>query len=262
MNDRIFKYPRTHHIEGSGIQTGDENMDVVPFESLIGRHLVVEEKMDGANCAVSFSEEGRLLLQSRGHYLTGGERERQFDLFKTWGYRFQGELREVLTDRYILYGEWLYAKHTVYYTDLPHYFMEFDIFDRKTETFLDTERRREFLRALPFVVSVKVLYAGTMAKPEELTRWIGTSHFIGEDHILRLKQACEKQGMSFEQTLKETANSRLMEGLYVKVEEEGIVQERLKYVRGGFLQAVFDSQSHWMDRPMLPNELAPGVELF
>ncbi|HLK57799.1 MAG TPA: RNA ligase family protein [Chthonomonadaceae bacterium] len=262
MNDRILKYPRTHHIEGSGIQAGDESLDVVSFGSLLGRHLVIEEKMDGANCAISFSEDGRLLLQSRGHYLTGGERERQFHLFKTWAYRFQGEFREVLADRYILYGEWLYAKHTVFYTDLPHYFLEFDIFDRETETFLDTVRRREFLRALPFVVSVKVPYAGGVAKPEDLTGWIGPSYFIGDDHILRLKLACEARGMSFEQTLKETDNSRLMEGLYVKVEEEGIVQGRLKYVRSGFLQAVFDSQSHWIDRPLLPNELAPGVNLF
>src|SRR5690242_12497250 len=81
MNDPILKYPRTHHIEGSGIQKGDESLDVVSFDSLVGRHLVIEEKMDGANCAVSFSEDGRLLLQSRGHYLTGGEREKQFHLF-------------------------------------------------------------------------------------------------------------------------------------------------------------------------------------
>jgi hypothetical protein len=33
-------------------------------------------------------------------------------------------------------------------------------------------------------------------------------------------------------------------------------------VRGGFLQAVFDSESHWMDRPILPNALAPGRTLF
>ena len=27
-----------------------------------------------------------MLLQSRGHYLTGGEREKQFNLFKPWAY--------------------------------------------------------------------------------------------------------------------------------------------------------------------------------
>jgi len=44
----------------------------------------------------------------------------------------------------------------------------------------------------------------------------------------------------------------LMEGLYVKVEEEGVVRGRYKYVRASFLQAVFASESHWMDRPIIP----------
>jgi len=53
-----------------------------------------------------------------------------------------------------------------------------------------------------------------------------------------------------------------MEGLYIKVEEDGAVIERYKYVRAGFLQTVFDSESHWMDRPLIPNQLAPGVSLW
>jgi len=50
--------------------------------------------------------------------------------------------------------------------------------------------------------------------------------------------------------------------LYIKVEEEGIVKERYKYVRGGFLQTISASASHWMDRPIIPNCLEPGRELF
>src|SRR5215472_2840783 len=157
MNE-LYKYPRTQHIEGSGIQKGDEDLDVVSLREFAGRYLVVEEKMDGANCAVSFDGAGRLQVQSRGHYLTGGEREKQFHLLKTWAHRYTFELWEALTDRYIMYGEWLYAKHTVFYTDLPHYFLEFDILDKTSGTFLSTVRRQTLLHALPFVCSVKVLY--------------------------------------------------------------------------------------------------------
>ena len=53
----------------------DEALSQIPFEAVRGRHLVVEEKCDGANSAISFGADGGLLLQSRGHYLTGGERE-------------------------------------------------------------------------------------------------------------------------------------------------------------------------------------------
>ncbi|HET8844867.1 MAG TPA: RNA ligase family protein [Ktedonobacteraceae bacterium] len=258
----IFKYPRTQHIEGSGIQRGDEDLSVVPLREFAGRFLVVEEKMDGANSAISFSADGRLQLQSRGHYLVGGERERQFHLLKTWAHRYTLELQEVLMDRYVLYGEWLYAKHTVFYTDLPHYFMEFDILDKINGDFLSTERRRVFLRQLPFVVSVKVLQEGPVNSMQALKNLVGPSFFIHRDQKQLLHKICTERGLSSERTLRETDTSGLMEGLYIKVEEDGVVKERYKYVRNGFLQAVFDSESHWMDRPLLPNCLAPGRELF
>ena len=150
------KYPRTHHLESSRRQPGDEDLDSVPFRALIGRHLVVEEKVDGANAGLSFGAGGRLLLQSRGHFLTGGPRERHFALFKAWAARHRERFRAALGTRYVLYGEWLYAKHTVFYDALPHYFLEFDVLDTTDGSFLSTGRRRALLADLP-LVSVPVL---------------------------------------------------------------------------------------------------------
>jgi hypothetical protein len=53
-----------------------------------------------------------------------------------------------------------------------------------------------------------------------------------------------------------------MEGLYVKVEEQGRVVERYKFIRASFLTTVLDSGSHWLRRPILANQLAEGVDLF
>lgn len=129
--ERIIKYPRTPHISGSRLQAGDEDISQIPFSEICSDQLIVEEKVDGANSAISFSaEDGRLLLQSRGHFLTGGSRERHYDLFKVFARNNQAELYELLGKRYIMYGEWLYAKHKVYYDALPDFFLEFDIFDR------------------------------------------------------------------------------------------------------------------------------------
>ncbi len=261
-NIDIYKYPRTYHIEGSGIQRGDEDLAVVPLREFAGRHLVVEEKMDGANSAISFDDNRRMLLQSRGHYLVGGPREKQFHLFKTWASRYTTELWEALGDRYVMYGEWLYAKHTVFYTDLPHYFMEFDVFDKTNEEFLSTERRRAFLAQMPFVVSVKVLHEGMVQTMQELVALLGHSHFISDDHLVCLRDLCQEKGLNVAQVLKETDPVTTMEGLYIKVEEEGVVKERYKYVRPGFLQAVFSSESHWVDRPIVPNCLKEGTTLF
>lgn len=145
----LKKYPRTPHLEGSRLQPGDEDLSQIPFSCIQGKHLVVEEKVDGANSAISFDEDGTLLLQSRGHYLIGGYRERHYNLMKQWAGIHQDAFFEVLGTRYILYGEWLYAKHTVYYDKLPHYFLEFDIFDQQEEIFLSTARRHEMLQGLP-----------------------------------------------------------------------------------------------------------------
>lgn len=258
----IYKYPRTAHLAGSGIQHGDEDVPIRPWRELENRYLVIEEKMDGANSAISFDETGQILLQSRGHFLKGGPREAQFDLFKTWAYTYTSQLAEILEGRYIMYGEWLYAKHTVFYTDLPHYFLEFDIYDKQQDEFLSTERRRALLIQTPCVVSVKVLHTGLIQTPQQLTSLIGPSHFISADHLARLRDACQGRCLEASQVLKETDQSQFMEGLYVKIEEDGIVKERYKYVRSGFLQAVFDSESHWQDRPILPNQLKQGISLF
>lgn len=260
--DELCKYPRTYHIAGSAIQQGDHDLAPVAVQALIGRHLVVEEKVDGANSAISFSAAGRLLLQSRGHYLSGGERERQFHLFKAWAHGHAPQLWETLAARYVLYGEWLYARHTILYTDLPHYFLEFAILDRHDHTFLDTGRRRQLLRRLPCVVSVPLLYEGTIQDMQGLTRLLGSSSYIRQDQRQLLVGWCAQRGLDSARALRETDTSGLMEGLYLNVEGAGVVQARYKYVRAGFLQVICDAGDHWMNRPIVPNLLAPGTTLL
>ncbi|MFC7441488.1 RNA ligase family protein [Laceyella putida] len=258
----MIKYPRTRHLSGSGLQPGDEDLTVASYQELIGQPIVIEEKMDGANAGISFGRDGTLLLQSRGHYLTGGPREQQFALLKSWAHRYAHELWDLLQDRYIMYGEWMYAKHTVFYTDLPHYFLEFDIYDKQAGIFLSTARRREFLARAPFVVSVRVLYEGIAPRKKPLADWIGSSPFIAVDHLEKLRHLATQLKLQPELAIRETDHSGLMEGLYIKVEEHGRVKNRYKWVRSGFLQTIIDSESHWMNRPLIPNQLRKGVSLF
>ena len=254
MDYHMIKYPRTPHIEGSRLQPGDEDLHQVPFEAVKGRHLVIEEKIDGANSAVSFDADGHLLLQSRGHYLTGGYRERHFNFFKQWGTIHRDALWNALGCRYVMYGEWMYAKHSIYYDALPHYFMEFDILDRQTDRFLDTASRRRITAKLP-VCSVPVLAEGCFKRMEDVLQYLGSSRFITEDHIQNLRAAAEKQGLDPEKICRETDRSTTMEGLYLKIEEDGCVKERVKFVRASFLQTVEESGTHWLDRPIIPNGL-------
>ncbi|MBQ4223832.1 MAG: RNA ligase family protein [Prevotella sp.] len=262
LEDIIIKYPRTPHIRGSRLQPGDEDLRQWPFADIAGRHIVLEEKIDGANTAVSFTDDGELRLQSRGHFLTGGYRERHYNLLKQWGAIHKDRLHEVLGERYIMYGEWMYAKHTIYYDLLPHYFMEFDVLDRETGKFLDTPSRHELLKNLP-VCSVPVLASGSFKNMDEILSYLGDSHYISESHIDHLREDAERLGLDADRVCRETDRSRTMEGIYIKVEENGEVVDRMKYVRASFLQTVEESQSHWLDRPIVPNRITKAInELF
>ncbi len=151
--------------------------------------------MDGANSGISVGEGGALRLQSRGHFLTGGAREKHFDLFKRWAGAHAAALTAALGQRYVAYGEWLYAKHTIFYDRLPHYWMEFDVLDRERGVFLDTPSRQALLAGLP-LVPVRVLHAGPMERVEQLQALLGPSAFIRPGHLQRLREACQRRGLT------------------------------------------------------------------
>ena len=250
----VYKYPKTYHLVGSGLPQSKKAKAKVPFEAIASRHLVVEEKMDGANVAISFDSTGKLLLQNRGHFLTGGGREKHFSLFKQWAYGRSRELYSVLGDRYILYGEWLYAKHTIFYNHLPHYFLEYDVLDLQSEAFLATPVRQQLLQKLA-IVSVPILYTGKPTSYPEIISLVGQSNYIKDNHLETLKSWCQLKNLPVTINLETTDNSSLMEGLYIKIEEDGIVKERYKYVREEFIATILGGQQHWLDRPLIPNQL-------
>ena len=255
----LRKYPRTPHLQGSRLQPGDEDLEAVPLGALVGRYVVIEEKLDGANAGISVDHDGALRLQSRGHFLGGGARERHFDLFKRWASAHAQAMARLASEGRTIYGEWLYAKHTVFYDALPHYFLEFDVRDADG-AFWSTARRRECFVGSP-VQSVPVLWEGVVDRPERLPRLVARALYKSAAWRESLASAIEP-GLDRERVARETDSSDLAEGLYIKVEEGGCVVERYKWVRASFLASVNDSGSHWLSRAIIPNGLAPGVDLF
>lgn len=259
---QLFKYPRTPHLEGSRLQNGDDAFGQVPLSALKGMHVVIEEKIDGANSAISFSGSGDLLLQSRGHYLVGGGSERQFNLLKPWASAHETRFIDLLEDRYVMFGEWAYSKHSVFYDRLPHFFNEFDIYDRHAGCFLSTSRRHEMLTGSP-ILPVPVLYEGPMPTSSYLLWKLVRASLaksscweqVFEDTVLR-------EGLPIDLCWKQTDKSIRSEGLYLKIEDEEKVLARYKLVRHDFIQTILDSGSHHSRRPVLPNQLAAGVDLY
>ena len=266
--ETILKYPRTPHLEGSCLQVAEKDKLRVPYSELAGKFIVVERKMDGANSAVSISDSGDLLLQSRGHYLVGGARERHFNLFKTWAAAHADMFFDLLSGRYVMYGEFMRTKHSIFYDRLPHYFLEFDIFDKFENCFLSTGARRGIIGNAP-ILPVPVIYTGVApTRLEDLVSLIGPS--ISKTSLWKetLRELALRGGLDPNKVLeKETDLSDLDEGLYIKVEQGDRTIGRCKWVRGGFVQTILgkdedENPTHWMDRPFINNQLADGADIF
>jgi len=258
----LLRSPRTAHLAGSRLQAGHSAHDPLPLAALEGRHVVIEEKLDGANASLSFSERGGLLLQSRGHDLIGGFGERQFIPMKIWALAHERRLIERLEDRYVMYGEWAYAKRSVWYDRLPHYFNAFDLFDRATGQFLSTPRRHALLAGSP-VLSVPVLYAGPMpAQPRLLGALVVRSLAKSAGWRQAFEAATRRESLPLDLCWQQTDKSDQSEGLYLKVEDDEQVLGRYKLVRPSFTHTALDGDGRHAKRPILPNGLAPGADLF
>ena len=85
-------------------------------------------------------------------------------------------LETMLEDRFILFGEWLYARHSVHYRRLPHYFFEFDIYDKREGAFLDLATRLGMLEGTG-ILTVPVVHRGALRPGSSFASLIGPSQF-------------------------------------------------------------------------------------
>jgi len=264
MTPHIRKYESTSHIQGSGLQTGDRDV-TISFSDMSGKHFVVEEKLDGANSGLRFDGTGELLLQSRGHYLDVASRdvwrERHFNLMKDWARAHQDALLSRFEDRFIVYGEWMAATHSIFYDALPHLFMEFDIFDLETGQFLDTRARHALCQGLP-IAHVPVLFEGQIRCEKDLQRLVGPSLYQTADWQKNLRISCNRAGDDFDARLARMDQSGLSEGLYLKEERDGMTVGRSKYVRPDFTQTILAADEHWHSRLIVPNLLSRQMDVF
>lgn len=240
--DDFIKYPRTPHLFGSEGTDDDKHLDEAESDQFIAdKSLIVEEKIDGTNVGLHFTSAGAMVLQCRGHLITEGMHP-QYDLFKQWAAVKRFVLAERLEDRFILFGEWVYARHSVHYRQLPHYFFEFDIYDKDEEAFLSFEQRLGLLDGMG-IETVPVLYTGPLNR-EELRQLIGPSVFDSQ----------------FENPVTKRTDN-LMEGLYLRTEADDKVSGRAKFVRPEFVEKVKQS-THWQHQAMMPNLLKDGADIW
>jgi len=241
-NDVFIKYPRTPHLFGSKGTDDDKHLGEKESSRFISQpSLIVEEKIDGTNVGVHFQADGEMVLQCRGHLITEGM-HRQYDLFKHWAAIKRQAWDECLEDRYILFGEWVFARHSIHYLQLSHYFFEFDIYDKRSHVFLSLQQRLPLIEQLR-VQTVPIVHRGPVDR-ERLSQLIGPSYFDSRFEHPGTGQV-----------------DRLMEGVYLRTEEGDVVTGRAKFVRPEFVEKVKQS-THWQQQPTVPNLLKEGVDFW
>ena len=139
-----------------------------------GEHIVVQEKLDGANASIRCDEAGNVICFSRRNELTPFNTLQGFyEYVQAWD---KAGIVNTLGTRYILFGEWL-VKHTIRYPEnRMKQFYVFDVWDTETEEYLPWERTKVFAGALGFK-TVPLFFDG------EFTTWEDVYAFVGKTEM-------------------------------------------------------------------------------
>ncbi|KAJ7054034.1 ATP dependent DNA ligase [Mycena amicta] len=230
----VHKFPRTTHLINLGAATADDVVLPDYKPSVSATHVVITEKVDGANMGFWLDPVTRQLrVQNRSHFVTPASHA-QFKALGKWIADHEDELVALLgrdphfASRYILYGEWLAATHSIPYARLPDRFLAFDFYDRSTGLWAD-RRTMEGLLTQTTIHMVPVMYQGTPVSESELRRMVQLPSRFYEGRV---------------------------EGVYVKEESlsEGVVLRRGKVVRADFIAG----NEHWTKGTLRFNELILG----
>jgi hypothetical protein len=117
MSEKIKKYPRTFHLTFSKGCTNDDKM-LDSDDYFIGEEIILTSKLDGSNFCMTNSE-----CFARTH--SGPPTHKSFDLAKS----IHSQIKFFIPDNFAIFSEYLFAKHSIHYRNLPHYLAIFNILD-------------------------------------------------------------------------------------------------------------------------------------
>ncbi|GFI08789.1 MAG: RNA ligase family protein [Lachnospiraceae bacterium] len=218
----FFKFPSTPYIESKKDKVRkDKILSGKKVEQLLSQEVYVEEKIDGANLGISFGGDGKLLFQNRGSILYP-PLEGQWAILEKWVEKYEEAMFEYLADRYILFGEWCYVTHSIYYDSLPDWFVGFDVFDKKSYRFLSVKNRNQIMKQIG-ICFVPALGQGIF-KIEQLKGFFGKSQY----------------------------SSSYCEGIYLRQDEGEFLKYRAKLVREDFQQRI---EEHWSKKQIRHNKI-------
>ncbi|KAJ4462058.1 putative DNA ligase III [Paratrimastix pyriformis] len=229
----INKFPRTKHLLDMGHSVGRDDLLMDPREvaQWIGQNLSVEEKIDGTNLGFSLGPDGSIQVQNRSHYVTSNS-QTQFKALDIWISQHRAEIYELLEPGRMLFGEWMYAKHSIPYDKLPGYFVAFDLWDNARQAYLSRQERDRLLSTTTIPV-VPLIYEGVVHSEQQLRDLVaqGTSRF--------------------------RTGAQPLEGIYLRWDDPatGLLVRRSKIVRAEFIVGI-EEGDHWTSKTLVRNTVA------
>ena len=135
-------FPRIPHVFGFESRKGPDDLErTMPSQEA---HYWLQEKADGSNCGVSWTEQP--LIRNRSKILNKAHQSHkdtpakaQFKPIWNWAYTHEDGIREVLTrlgGPGTIYGEWLWAEHSLHYDRLPDWFLAYDVWSADAQKFV------------------------------------------------------------------------------------------------------------------------------
>ena len=166
-----YKYKRTFHLPWSPGSTNDDKM-LTDTSSFKGKSIVVTEKMDGENTNMYPDRIHARSIDSSDH------------ISRHWVKSLWGNIRHEIPTGWRICGENLYARHSIYYDQLPSFFMVYSIWDEKNMrlSWADTLVMCECLHLIP----VREMYRGIF--DEEYLKNLKIDRKIQEGYVIRNKE--------------------------------------------------------------------------
>jgi hypothetical protein len=155
MPENIKKYPRTFHLSFSKGCTNDDKM-LDTDDYFLHKEIIITSKLDGSNFCITNKE-----CFARSH--NGPPTHKSFD----WAKAFHNQIKFTIPDNLIIYAEYLFAKHSIHYNNLPHYLFVFNILDLDKNEWLSWKNLEKISQQLS-IPTVPILYKGIISSNKDL----------------------------------------------------------------------------------------------
>jgi hypothetical protein len=207
-------------------EKGKKCLEEDEVEILLNGHVTIDEKIDGGVLGLSW-DGIRPLVVGKHSMVNYDLSSKKFYGLREWIYVNYEKISKIPLG-WVVYGEWMRARHNIPYNNLPDYFVGFDVFDGTIKNgFLDVIDRSIFLDDIGFA-EVPFVYSGTN---------------LGVEDII-----CITEGVGGVDNKSRFNNEETLEGLIIR-NDNGLIG---KYVRREFMGSI---EENWLTLPLVENKL-------